>query len=162
MRWFNSEKYCRKFPKKVRTIWTPASKKSVAERIKIEIILPSATSLWRVIVPSAGIKSRQRVAWCGHMEAEAGRGDAVCLTTGTAGALSSLTCACEGEERANEGRQQQQLDLHRGERWSLLLFRLLGRWRGVCGVGGTPSGQRARHRRPRTRRARTEQPLWTG
>lgn len=105
--------------------------KPVAERIKIEIILPSATSLWRVIVASAGIKSRQRVAWCGHMEAEAGRGDAVCLTAGTAGALSSLTCACEGEERANEGRQQhQQLDLHRGERWSLLLSRLLGRWRG--------------------------------
>lgn len=109
--------------------------KSDAERIKIEIILPSATSLWRVIVPSAGIKSRQRVAWCGHMEAEAGRGDAVCLMAGTAGAPSSLTCVCEGEDRANEGRQQQQqLDLHRGERWktSLLLFQLLGWWRGGC------------------------------
>lgn len=89
----------------------------------------------------------------------------MCLTVGTAEAPSSLTCVCEGEERANEGRQQQQqLDLHRGERWKtfLLLFRLLGRRRGcVCGCGGTPSGQRARHQRPRTRRAHTEQPLRT-
>lgn len=116
--------------------------KSVAERIKIEIILPSATILWRVIVPSAGIKSRQRVAWCGHMEAEAGRGDAVCLTARTAGALSSLTCTCEGEERANEGRQeQQQLDLHRGERWSLLLFDFWAGGGGSVELGALPWGK---------------------
>lgn len=47
--------------------------------IKIEFILPSATSLPRVIVPSAGIKSRQRVVWGGHMEAEGRRGRSVLI-----------------------------------------------------------------------------------
>lgn len=50
--------------------------------IKTGFILCRGASLRRVIVPSAGIKRRQRVAWYGHMEAEPERGRSV-LTAGT-------------------------------------------------------------------------------
>lgn len=46
------------------------------------------------------------------MEAEGARGHSVLTAEG------SLTCMCEGAERANQGQQEQQLNIHCGENFS--------------------------------------------
>lgn len=46
--------------------------------------------------------------WCGHMEAEGTR----CAHGRTLIVQGSLTCMCEGAERASQGQQEQQLDVH--------------------------------------------------
>lgn len=77
-----------------------------------------------------------------------GREGTQCANSRTVIAECSLTCMCEGTERADQGQQKQQLNIHGDENVSppVTTFE-------------TPSGQRARHQGPSHRLPHTRRIL---
>lgn len=74
-------------------------------------ILPSESSFQRVIVQQGLKQTKSGVVW-----AHGGKGSegTQCANSRMIIAESSLTCMCEGTERANQGQQEHQLNIHCG------------------------------------------------